>query len=377
MLVLTVSGLPPVSLNSADPVKILPTILTQLSLNEKKRQINAKQEAAIQAKKAKRKEIFSKAILKNVALKVAYLGWEYNGLARQINTPETVEEVVLQGCERCCLIYSAQDYKITRCGRTDKGVSAFSQVVSLYMRSKIDDSSLNGKMADGKVPEEYDYITMLNNVLPPFIRVLAWAPVGLEFDARFQVLYRSYKYFFPRCDLDIEAMRGALGRFLGEHNFRAFCKADRTLEEPNFNRTITYLSIDPVSEDTNNPALSVYSLTILGHAFLWHQIRNMVCVLLRIGLGLESSQVISGMLSSGVKYNYGMASDLPLVLFECEFENVEWNTSKVDLSKLWFEFEMKSTLIKQLMCKELVSVRNVGVLCDTKQQSIMSRPFIS
>ena len=72
-----------------------------------------------------------------------------------------------------------------------------------------------------------------------------------------------------------------------------------------------------------------------------------------------------------------MASDLPLVLFECEFENVEWNTSKVDLSKLWFEFEMKSTLIKQLMCKELVSVRNVGVLCDTKQQSIMSRPFIS
>ena len=367
------SGFPPVSLKSAESVKILPKILSELALNEKKRQLTPKQDAAKQAKQAKRKEIFAKSTLQNIALKVAYLGWEYSGLARQINTPDTVEEVLLQACERCCLIYTARDYKITRCGRTDKGVSAYSQVVSLYLRSK------SNKETDITEPdkEEYDYITMINNVLPPYIRVLAWARVGLEFDARFQVLYRSYKYYFPKCDLDIEAMRAALGRFLGEHHFRAFCKSDRSQKDPNYKRTITYLSIDPVSVDPHNSDMSIYSITILGHAFLWHQIRNMVSVLFRIGLGLESPQVISAMLTSGVKYNYGMSSDLPLVLFECEFENVEWQSNKVDLSKLWFEFTVKSTLVKQLMCKELLSVRNVGVLCDTKHQSIMSRPFIS
>ena len=367
---LKIDNLPEVILNTAEPGKVIPTILTELSLKEDKRVTDSKKEAILRAKEAKRKELFSKSTLKNVALKVAYLGWNYNGLARQINTDDTIEEILLRACERCCLIEKAKDYKITRCGRTDKGVSAFTQVISLYLRSKTSEDETDPA-------KEYDYVTMINNVLPAKIRVVAWSNVGLEFDSRFQVLYRSYKYYFPKCDLDIDLMRSATERFIGTHDFRGFCKADRTLEDPNFKRTISYLSVDLVSEDVNDNNLSIYSITVLGHAFLWHQIRNMVSVLFRIGLGLESPKVISGMLESGVKYNYDMASEIPLVLFDCEFENVDWNESKVDLSQLWFQSAVKTTLIKQLMSKELLTVKNVRVLCDTKKQSIMSRPFIS
>ena len=362
--------MPEIILRSAEPVKVIPTILTELSLRENKRELNAKQEAARIAKEAKRKEIFRTATLKNVALKVAYLGWKYDGLARQINTNDTIEEILLRACEKCALIYTAKDYKITRCGRTDKGVSAFTQVISLNLRSKTEEGETDPE-------KDYDYVTLINNVLPPKVKVVAWAYVGLEFDARFQVLYRSYKYYFPKCDLDIELMRGSLDRFVGTYNFRGFCKADRTLESQNFERTITYLAIDLVTEDRDDDKLSMYCITILGHAFLWHQIRNMVSLLFRIGLQLESPKVITSMLETGVKYNYGMASQIPLVLFDCEFENIDWNEGKIDLSQTWFESVVKTTLIKQLMSRELLSVKNIGVLCDTKQQSIMSRPFIT
>eukprot|EP00116_Pleurobrachia_bachei_P000474 sb/3460736/ len=337
-LILTLHPNTTLTLHRTDLQKVLPLILTELSLREPKRELNGKQELKQKRKEQKRKELFEKSTLKNVALKIAYFGWKYSGLARQLNTPDTIEEILLQACEKCCLIYEAKGYRITRCGRTDKGVSAFSQVISLYLRSKEGD--------------DYDYPAMLNTVLPSHIRILGWTYVGLEFDARFQVLFRSYRYFFPLCNMDLEVMRGACQRFLGTHNFRGFCKADRTQKDPNYIRTISYMAVDLVTENTKNPKLSIYSITILGHAFLWHQIRNMVSILFRVGLGLDPPSLISSMLERGVKYNYGMASEIPLVLFDCEFENVKWNKAELDLGKIWFEAVVQTTLIETLMGDE-------------------------
>ena len=41
---------------------------------------------------------------------------------------------------------------------------------------------------------EMDYCTMLNRVLPPEIRALAWAPVTEEFSARFSCSDRTYRW---------------------------------------------------------------------------------------------------------------------------------------------------------------------------------------
>ena len=72
-----------------------------------------------------------------------------------------------------------------------------------------------------------NYCNILNRNLPDNIKVTAWAPVdNIKFSARFDCNGRSYKYFFPRGNLDISRMEEG-GKFLiGGHDFRNFCKVN-------------------------------------------------------------------------------------------------------------------------------------------------------
>ena len=63
---------------------------------------------------------------------------------------------------------------------------------------------LNMFSISGDKTKELPYVEMLNSNLPDDIRVLAWAPVGPDFSARFNCLQRTYKYFFPRGNINIE-----------------------------------------------------------------------------------------------------------------------------------------------------------------------------
>ena len=80
---------------------------------------------------------FSRYHKRHVALKVAYLGWDYHGFASQESTENTIESHFFAALSRACLIESRADCNYSRCGRTDKGVSAFAQVVSLDVRSNL------------------------------------------------------------------------------------------------------------------------------------------------------------------------------------------------------------------------------------------------
>lgn len=50
---------------------------------------------------------------------------------------------------------------------------------------------------------EIDYPLVINSALPDDIRVCGWSDVPPEFSARFSARHRTYRYFFPRRDLDI------------------------------------------------------------------------------------------------------------------------------------------------------------------------------
>ncbi|KAG8871170.1 hypothetical protein FRB97_008928, partial [Tulasnella sp. 331] len=215
---------------------------------------------------------FSAYPRRKIALKFCYSGWEYNGLAFQTEpTPlPMVEAVILNALEECRLIDPAGGFDgcgWSRCGRTDRGVSAAGQVAALWVRSAIGvgkikrleeitastaaelgatslDDGLPGPPTAESSPTsqsisrtssppaqpELRYVNMLNSVLPRSIRVLAWSPVTDTFDARFSCTYRHYKYFFtasipphPYIDpshsssslLNIEAMRDAASRLVG------------------------------------------------------------------------------------------------------------------------------------------------------------------
>ena len=80
---------------------------------------------------------FSRYHKRHVALKMAYLGWDYHGFASQESTENTIESHFFAALSKACLIESRDDCNYSRCGRTDKGVSAFAQVVSLDVRSNL------------------------------------------------------------------------------------------------------------------------------------------------------------------------------------------------------------------------------------------------
>ncbi|KAJ5135258.1 Pseudouridine synthase I TruA N-terminal [Penicillium bovifimosum] len=261
----------------------------------------------------------SKYSTRYIALKFAYLGQAYNGLEHTNGntTPlPTVEEILWKALRRTRLIFpeTTSDMEPTengvrvpmrpyhlywdgceysKAGRTDKGVSAFGQVIGLRVRSNrpkpkppvegqdamnIDSGATEKEWDD--VADELNYIAVLNRVLPEDIRVLAWCPNPPPgFDARFSCRERRYRYFFtnpafsptpgpagfenraqngkgPRAEfregwLDIEAMREAAKYFEGTHDFRNFCKLDTNKQIDNFERIIHHSSIEAVNPKVN------------------------------------------------------------------------------------------------------------------------------
>ena len=246
-----------------------------------------------------------------VALELMYIGWKLHGFAAQLNTSSepvqgqpdsdlatgtvaglrtkhrqniaelhrTVEGVLFSALQYTRLIDedidSLESIKYSRCGRTDKGVSAIGQVVALKLRSRQplkdkiesdpEDSSRNcyfeqkydNAMAETENdqtrvgervcrranernekqrdtaptigPEsEIDYVGILNKALPAEIRVLGWSDVPDNFDARFSCSWRQYKYFFAfdntGAPFRVDLVKEAAKMLEGEHDFRNFCK---------------------------------------------------------------------------------------------------------------------------------------------------------
>ncbi|CUS49618.1 LAQU0S24e00430g1_1 [Lachancea quebecensis] len=268
---------------------------------------------------------FSKYDTRFVAFKFAYLGWNYNGLAIQKEpTPlPTVEGTILEAMNACKLVPSMvpQDYNFSRCGRTDKGVSAMNQVISLNVRSNLTKEEQQDKNNDDK---EIDYVHILNQLLPDDIRISAVClHPPKNFDARFSCQNRHYRYLFHKDGLDIKSMEEAARMYEGEHDFRNFCKLDGSKQINNYKRNIERSQIIPLGEN-------IYCLDLIGSAFLWHQVRCMMANLFLIGQGLEHQSLLKDLMDVGKvmqKPIYDMASDIPLILFDCKFPEMEWRTA--------------------------------------------------
>ena len=82
--------------------------------------------------------------------------------------------------------------------------------------------------------------------------------------------------------------------------------------------------------------------TVVGLAFLMHQVRCMMSLLFLVGSGLEQPSVISHMLDlqrCPNKPQYGMAMPEPLVLYECCFEGLEWQREEKAGQKMVEHFQ--------------------------------------
>jgi tRNA pseudouridine38/39 synthase len=340
----------------------------------------------------------SKYSTRPIAIKFAYLGKRYNGFEHHSNneTPlPTIEEELWKALMKTRLIlpdfkggrehevcWEGCDY--SKCGRTDRGVSAFGQVIGLRVRSsrpmqkQMQEEDLGSEvdspmpdaapdaetqMAWNPIQDELPYIQLLNRVLPPDIRILAWCANPPEnFSARFNCKERRYRYFFTNpayapmpgenraggsggAWLNIEAMHLAAKKLEGLHDFRNLCKVDPSKQISDFRRRIFHASVQRVGPDQDGGAFlqrqpfieptvslnseavgtrqpELYYFEVRGSAFLWHQVRHMVAILFLVGQGYENPSIVDDLLDiqrTPAKPIYDMAADTPLVLWDCIF----------------------------------------------------------
>ncbi|GFX47051.1 tRNA pseudouridine synthase A [Trichonephila clavipes] len=123
---------------------------------------------------------------KKVVLLMSYLGKEFFGMQRNSNV-STVEEELFKALLKANIIIQAEfDYpklvKFQRAARTDKGVSAVRQIVSLKLPVKEITDELPAKV---------------NNHLPPEIRIVGVRRVTQSFDAKIACDARTYSYMIP------------------------------------------------------------------------------------------------------------------------------------------------------------------------------------
>ncbi|KAI1318829.1 tRNA pseudouridine synthase 3 [Mortierella claussenii] len=369
-------------------------------------------------KKDRRPFDFSRYAKRHVAFKVAYFGWPYGGFASQgMVDVKTVESELFNALLAARIIDDPLNCNYSRCGRTDRGVSGLGQVIALTVRSALPKSSPHvirsegdgfdlkaeeglasltheeqevragvywkkgiKRNKDGSVFGELAYLNIINRLLPPDIRIVAWAPVSEDFNARFHCSWREYKYFFPKGIIDIEKMRTAAVKFLGTHDFRNFCKYDASKTIENYDRTIHAISIEPVPEHgfPSKQSREFYQLTLRGSAFLWHQVRCMMSVLFSIGQGLEEPEVIDQLMDlkqCPAKPNYDMASDLPLVLYDCHFENIEWQyQTEVDLVNDITPLRLYRAMEDQWSCYVTKSLMYSRMLQQLDQAMLINLP---
>lgn len=217
---------------------------------------------------------------RNLKLVLEYEGTDFYGWQRQPGLRTVQGEL-----ERAIEQLLQHSVTVTAAGRTDVGVHAMGQVVNFFTPRRLQATRL---------------LLGLNALLPADIRVREVSEVPQSFDARFSALARVYRYriatrpraigrqyvwYYPRA-LDLELMRQASQVLLGEHDFRAFCRAEATL--PHYRCCVEQLEWLRNGEEI--------WLDITANRFLHGMVRAIVGTLVDVGRGKTPPEQVEHML---------------------------------------------------------------------------------
>lgn len=203
---------------------------------------------------------------------ISYYGARFKGWAQQKGQP-TIEgkiERVLR------FVLGHEDFRIIGSSRTDSGVSCKSGFVQIFLREKTDLETL---------------LPILNLNLGGEIKFDTVVEVSRDFNLIQSVQKKTYRYFFsddsnfhPFASAfitqvskinSLEKMQENASLFIGQHDFRAFCKV--TPNKTDFVREIleskVYLT-DEFKGDIFPEKVLCFEVT--GTGFLYNQVRKMV-----------------------------------------------------------------------------------------------------
>lgn len=259
-----------------------------------------------------------------------YLGWQYqpNGV--------TIQQVIEDAIARVI-----GPHRIFSAGRTDAGVHALAQVVTLRT---------------GKAIPAVELHRALNGILPPDIAVLSCDAVPNEFDPRRDAVRKLYRYrFFDRrirpvfdrnfvwhvWNVDWDRLERGIPHLVGTHDFASFqgagsnrqTKATKANARPKLARktvrTIFRMELiraaDPLRASASGPPRGAAPaphevwLEVEGNGFLKQMVRNLVGSLMQVGRGFHEPEWIAEVLAAKDRSVAGVtapASGLTLVRVE-------------------------------------------------------------
>ncbi|AWP15094.1 putative tRNA pseudouridine synthase A mitochondrial [Scophthalmus maximus] len=232
---------------------------------------------------------------KKVALLLTYSGKGYYGMQRNPGTSEfktiegdLVSALVKSGCIPENHGDEMKKMSFQRCARTDKGVSAAGQVVSLKLR-----------LID-------DIIEKINEHLPPQIKVLGLKRVTQGFNSKNNCDARTYSYMLPTVafspkDKDtgnisafrlepetLQRVNSLLALYKGTHNFHNFT-SQKAPNDPSARRYITEMTCGEAFIRSDSEFVVI---TVRGQSFMLHQIRKMIGLVVAVIKGYVKEEVI-------------------------------------------------------------------------------------
>jgi tRNA pseudouridine38-40 synthase len=226
-----------------------------------------------------------------VRLLVAYDGSGYHGFAEQPGV-RTVAGVLRAAIEKVV----RAPVELTCAGRTDAGVHAWGQVVSLDVPATTDLTALQRSLV---------------KLCGPQIVVREASVAAPDFDARFSARSRTYRYtvlnrgvpdpftahlaWHVAEPLELELLRLACDPFLGQHDFSAFCrrpKAPAGAEPVSLVRRVRRAHWEELGDDR-------LRLEIQADAFCHQMVRSIVGSMVAAGHGALRAGDLRSVLASG------------------------------------------------------------------------------
>ncbi|CAK6439928.1 unnamed protein product [Pipistrellus nathusii] len=258
---------------------------------------------------------------RKIVLLMAYSGKGYHGMQRNVGSSQfkTIEDDLVSALVRagCIPENHGEDMRkmsFQRCARTDKGVSAAGQVVSL------------------KVWLIDDILEKINSHLPSHIRILGLKRVTGGFNSKNRCDARTYVYMLPtfafahkdhdpqdetyRLSADrLRQVNRLLARYKGTHNFHNFT-SQKGPREPSAQRYV----LDMVcGEPFEREGMEFAVIEVKGQSFMTHQIRKMVGLVVAIAKGYAPEDALERCWGEA-KVDVPKAPGLGLVLERVHFE---------------------------------------------------------
>ena len=224
--------------------------------------------------------------LHKVAALVEYDGASFRGFQwqKRDRTVQSELEGALQKLSGAC-------GRVQAASRTDAGVHARGQVVAFRVRDDLGTATI---------------VRGMNYYLPEDVALKGACGIDADFDVRRRAVSRQYCYTIldsgtrsplyermalrVRHTLDVGRMRAACRLLQGVHDFAAFATS---LDEPD-SSTVRF-----VHEARVLQTAELIEFWMTANAFLRHQVRNTVGLLVRVGLGKTSVEEFGALIDGG------------------------------------------------------------------------------